>query len=421
MLQYINMFRCNSILFFFLVLISIVPFNVHACSVAPPVVPWKPGYKIYSHFNQSKPFDEFDSITIVTPSFEEVAEIDFKGYTRGDRGREKFTHVNFNVLKVLKGKQTKNFYLRGGGTGFETVRPNSKTTKLKKSIIRDPIYLTNLSDEDEENKYWSGYATMYAKALSVAEYRATSSFHKRLGFFDLFDLTIPRIGEPTTGVTCGSHIEYTVFPEMTYIAFKKEDRVVYLEPILDEDDPLISIISSLLDNERPKQLNTTLPEFLKPKRIVIFEISDCPTQNEDLNNIETKLPTIGESSRFKNLRRTLNHKEYYTFPYSKFDILYDTETWRPSHQPIPFTLANLSNYFDQLSEVELKCKSGDLYMGVQKSKYEFLRVYPAFRSQSRKYDWRFLRIQNEEVISSDLLTNISISGPNQIPLSEIIR
>ena len=413
------MYRYSFIFLVFLNLITFSSINAQACSAAPSVVPWAPGYKIYNHFDKKKPFSEFDSISIVTPSFEEVKEKDFEEFRYTTEGREKYTHVKFNALKVLKGKKVTNFYLRGGGTGFETVRRSVKTEKskkLKKSIIRDPRYLTNLSVKDKENYYWS---VVYDEALSIAKFRATSGFHETSDFFDLFDLTIPRIGEPTTAVTCGNHIEYTVFPEMTYIAFRKGDRVVYLEPISDDDDPLIATISSLLRDELPKKLNTTLSKFLNSKRVVIFEILDCPTKDEYLDHIESKIPSILKTKKFKKVR-SYSNKEYYTFPYSKFDILYDTETWRRSHHPTSFTLADLSNYFASSSNIDLKCNSGDLYMGVEQSS-DYNRVYPAFRYQSRKYAWRFLRIQNQDVISSDLMTNISISGASQIPISEFIR
>jgi len=257
--------------------------------------------------------------------------------------------------------------------------------------------------------------------LSIAKFRATSGYHKTSYFFDLFDLTIPRIGEPTAAATCGSHIEYTVFPDMTYIAFKKGDRTVYLEPISGDDDPLIGVISSLLKGENPKQLNTTLSKFLSHKRLVIFEILDCPSKNEYLDRVEQKIPSLKERKIYKNVR-SYSNKEYYTFPYSKFDILYDTETWRRSHYPTSFTLANVSNYFDRIKNIDLKCSPGDMYLGVSKSKFrDYSRVYPAFRSQSNKYDWRFLRIKNQDAISSDLITNLSISGPSKISLSEIVR
>jgi len=163
MLQHINMLRYRFVFLIFLSLIIFVQINAHACSVPPPVVPWQPGYNIYEHYNQKKPFNDYDSISIVTPSFEEVTEKDFEAFRYTKKGHEKFTHVKFNVVKILKGKNIKNFYLRGGGSGFETVTSNSKTIGLKKSIIRDPIYLRNLDDEDKNNYYWSQSAIMYAE------------------------------------------------------------------------------------------------------------------------------------------------------------------------------------------------------------------------------------------------------------------
>ena len=139
------MYRYSFIFLVFLNLITFSSINAQACSVAPSVVPWAPGYKIYNHFDKKKPFSEFDSISIVTTSFEEVKEKDFEEFRYTTEGREKYTHVKFNALKVLKGKKVTNFYLRGGGTGFETVRRSVKTEKskkLKKSIIRDPRYLS---------------------------------------------------------------------------------------------------------------------------------------------------------------------------------------------------------------------------------------------------------------------------------------
>lgn len=405
---------------FLVILFSCFPTFALACSVAPSVVPWAPGYKIYNHIDKEKPLSEFDSISVVKPLFEEVSKKDFEEFRYTQQGSEKYAHVKFKVLKTLKGKKAKSFYLRGGGSGFETVRSKPILRKLKKSIILNPHYLSKTHSDDEIYAY-AHKRKLYEEAFSIAQFRAGDNYHRTMQFLDLFDLTIPRIGEPTTSVTCGSHIEYTVFPNMTYIAFKKGDRIVYLEPIENEAATLVEMVSAIIRENSLSDFSKTLPQFLKNKHIVVFEISSCPTKKDYLDRAADKLPALKNTQRYKNVRRSSN-KEYYTFPYSKFDILYNSQTWRPSHRPVGFSLAYIDSYFDSVGDVKLECRVGDMYLAFTNTKYYgYNPVYQAFRSQSEKFDWRFLRIENQSVISSDLKTNIEITGPEKIPLSEILR
>lgn len=284
-------------------LTMLFPAAASACSIPPSSYPWMPKYGIYSHLNQKNPLGEYDFIGLVTPELVPLDKERFENYYRGNpkASSDQYATVKFNVSEVLKGSDEESFYFQKGRRSYD-VDETGKHVKVlvyKDLIIKNPDKLT---DPREIIAYED--AKRIAVLRSGADPWGPKNFHERADFRDLFDLSEPRLESLYRGGMCGDETDYTVFEGITYLAFKSGDGIVHLEPVNAEKDALVDWTRDELAEKKNDLLEMSFQDLFKSSssnRYAVIEITDCPSQDRVLKNIEKKLPFISETRRFKSM------------------------------------------------------------------------------------------------------------------------
>ena len=397
-------------------LMMLFPIAAFACSIAPRSYPWIPKYRIYSHLDKKNPLRKYDFIGLVTAKFVPLDEERFEYYygRNPKASSDQYATVKFNVSEVLKGSDEESFYFQKGrrSSGADEAGKRVKTLVYKDLIIKNPDKLT---DPSEIIAYED--AKRIAVLRSGADRWGPTNFHQRADFRDLFDLSEPRLKSPYRAGLCGNETEYTVFEGITYLAFKSGDGIVHLEPVNAEKDALVDWTRDELAGKKNDVLEISFQDLFKSSssnRYAVIEITDCPSQDRVLKNIKKKLPFISETRRFKSMSYKSRHTP--TLKYAKFDIL----VGNVNHQDI--SLKALEKYMEFIGATNFQCRKGSQYFAFGRPKRnDAIYAYSGFRAQSDFYNWRFMRIQDEDILLEDFRTNSQLTGSKRLHLSEIIK
>lgn len=397
------------------ILTMLFPVVASACSVPPFSYPWIPHYGIYSHLEQKDPLGKYDFIGLVTAELMPVEEARFEYYygRNPKASSDQYATVKFNISEVLKGPEKAHFFQgqsRKLASGFDNT--SEQKIKFEKSIIKNPNKLT---DADEIVAY--NEAKRIAELRSGAHPWGPKDFHEKPDFRDLFDLSMPRLQRPYRGGMCGDEFTSTIFEGITYLAFKSGERMLHLEPVNTEKDALVDWTRDELSGKESDFLKMGFKDLFKStssNRYAVIEITECPSQDRVLKNVEKKLPFITETIRFKSMSR----KSSYTpkLKYAKFDVLIGNV----KHRDV--SLSALENYMKFIGSTNFQCRKGRQYLAFGRPKQNDARyAYSGFRSQPDIYNWRFMRIEKEHVLLEDFRTNLKLTGSRKIHLSEIIK
>lgn len=402
--------------FFVFALSMFFPVATSACSVAPTHYPWIPKYEIYFHLDKENPLGKYDFIGLVTAELIPLDEERFEYYygRNPKASLDQYATVKFNVSEVLKGPDEESFYFQKGHRSSDV----DETGKRIKGLVYKDLIIKN-SDKLTEPREIIAYED--AKRIAVLRSGAypwgPKNFHERADFRDLFDLSEPRLKSPYRGGMCGNETIYTVFEGITYLAFKSGDGIVHLEPVNAEKDALVDWTRDEMAGKKNELLDMSFQDLFKSSssnRYAVIEITDCPSQDRVLKNIEKKLPFISETPRFK----SMSYKPRYTpkFKYAKFDML----VGNVKHRDI--SLKALEEYMKFIGAKNFQCRKGSQYFAFGRPKgYDARYAYSGFRTQSDFYNWRFMRIQNENIILEDFQTKLQLTNSKKLHLSEIIK
>lgn len=377
----------------------------HACIEAPIYYPWIPRYDMYSKKFTEERFADYDFIGLVTAEFEDV----------GNNPQAKiaeYAHIRFDLVESLRGRSAQKFYLIDPSYLYllKEYPETRKSKPAKKAIVRNPKALT---DPQEILKYEHTVSVAKLRAGSILGYSEDFDFHSNAQFKDLMDISRPQQKRKYQGGLCGNEVEQTVVEGLTYLVFKKGQEITFLEPINPQKDSLVDWVKSKLADQENDYLKTTFKDFFKPRNgYGIIEITACPSDEEVLENLETKLPFLSGGKTLERLRNTRHMKR--NFRHAQMHVLLGTLN------NADVTTADIENYFRFAVKNDLQCKVGDLYFTIGRDEnWDENSVYKGFRSQDARYNWRFMRIEDQQIVISDLVSNLVFSGPDRIHLSEL--
>jgi len=398
------------------ILMGCFPTAAFACISAPTHYPWIPKYKIYSHLNKTNPLGEYDFIGLVTVELTPVEKERFNYYYGNNRNAklEDYANVKFKVLETLKGSKEESFFQGRNRKIFSSTEQNGEAKVIfEKSIIKDP---NKLSDPIEivEHKQAEEIAV---RRTGKWAWSPKSDFHKKADFRDLFDLSKPQLKEGNRAGGCGNSVWSTIFEGITYLAFKSDDEIIHLEPINPESDSLVDWVRDELSGTQNNYLMMSFQELFNStssNRYAVIEITDCPSKKESLRNLGEKLPFITETETFKYMSRESSYIS--ELEYAQFEVLIGNV------KPRDVSLTALEAYMRHIGSKNFQCYKGRQYFAFGRPKNnDTYNVYSGSRSQSDLYNWRFMRIENENILLEDFQTNLKLTGSKKLHLSKIIK
>ena len=383
--------------------------SASACSVPPTKYPWIPKYEIYSHFEKQSRFEKFDFVGIVTADLEPVEKDQFE-YYYGQNSKasiEEYAHIKFEVSDTVKGHKKKYFYHTRRIRDYSMdAGSKKKNYKIEKTIIRNPKSFKSPID-----------VVKYERAKRKALMRSRSLVHFTADFKDILDMSYPQLKREYQNGMCGNEVEPTIFLDMSYLAFVSDSKIVYLEPINLEQDPFVEWVKDYFRDNKNQYLSMSFPELFRSShdsRYGIFEITECPTKDEVLEKLQTRLPFLKGTKSYEFLTR--KHSYAAALKYAKFDMLIGNVTQRE------ISMQALEDYMFYIGVKDFQCDVGSQYFAFARDKnWDHDFAYAGYRSQPDKYNWRFMRIENEHILMDDFITNLDVNGPKKLHLSELVK
>lgn len=398
------------------VLAVLLPAAASACSIPPTNYPWIPKYEIYSHMDKDNPLGKYDFIGIVTAKLTPVEEDSFEDYfgNNSNVSRDDYSNVKFTVSETLKGSKEEYFFYGRSQKEFSYKDINREPKIIfHKSIIKNPY---KLSDPWELVKYNEAKEIAKSRAGELL-WTEPRDFHKNADFRDLLDLSNPHLQRPYRNGLCGDEVEFTIFEDITYLAFKSGDQILHLEPINAEEDTLVDWVRDELGGRKSNYLKISFQDLFQSSssnRYAVLEITECPSHDSILNDVKKKLPFIRDTLKFKSMSRKYSYDP--KLKYAKYDVL----VGNVKHEDV--SLRALEVYMKHIKNNLFECRQGAQYFAFGRPKdYDERYAYSGFRSQSDFYNWRFMRVENEHILLDDFRTNLSMIDPKKLHLSEIIR
>lgn len=293
-------------------------------------------------------------------------------------------------------------------------------------VLIEPVEL--LKGEDARAREWTANEgrrillvadlasnpSAWPRLRSTVDHRISSRIAEQgesIPYWDRFSIGIPMVrGEGPLEDRCADASIPFVAEGQEYLVIAGQGEVQFVEPVADGDSLLVQLVRKRIASTGSTIRRTETAEafFRSVSVAAVVSSSRC---SEALQMVSDKwIPTTGHSVRSdaSALSLKLEGPPFGAYP---SESSFSMKHW-----------AALFDYFALTPEgtAAITCQQGQQFLMFYSSPPEWVQVQPGYLSDAIvARQPRFARIENDQVLLDDILTNLDLTGDRRVPLSQV--